>query len=266
MNSKELKYLIRSISLSFAINLRDKSHTIKSYKWNGRDVFYRSCSSDMDLIYQILLKSNHKAEYFFPIQIKPKVIFDIGANIGITSVFLAKIFPNASIYSFEPLINNFEILKKNTYEYNNIKIFNFGLGSSNGSFKVYLSEDNENYGGASFFPKDKGHISESYTKCEVKNTNDVLKELGINSIDLIKIDTEGAEHDILTSLNKKIIQDISWITGELHGNRDFELLNYLDNLGFSISFKKIINNNLFMFSAGKKEIISKLSRKELRIL
>ena len=266
MNSKELKYLIRSMSLSFAISLRDKSHNLKSFRWNGSEVFYRSSSSDMDLIYQILLKTNHKAEYFFPKQVNPKIIFDIGANIGINSVFLAKIFPKASIYSFEPLIDNFEILKKNTSEYKNIEVFNFGLGSINGSFKVYLSEDDENFGGVSFFPKEEGHRSEPYTQCEVKNTNDVIKQLGINCIDLIKIDTEGAEYDILTSLNKIIIQNISWITGELHGNRDFELLDYLDNLGFSVSFNKLINNKLFMYSAGKKEIISKLSRKEVRML
>ena len=266
MNSKEFKYLIRSKSLSFGLNLRDKSHNLKSYRWNKKEVFYRSSSSDMDLIYQILLKSNHKAEYFFPLQVKPKIIFDIGANIGITSIFLAKLFPNACIYSFEPLIDNFEVLKKNTYEYKNIEVFNFGLGSNNGSFKVYLSEDVENFGGVSFFPKKKGHKSESYTMCEVKNTNDVIKELGITFIDLIKIDTEGAEYDILTSLNNKILQNISWITGELHGNRDFELLDYLDSLGFSVSFKKLINNKLFMFSAGKKEIIDQLTRKEVRIL
>jgi len=266
MNSKEIKYLLRSKSLRFATSLRDKSHNLKSYRWNGKKVFYRSSSSDMDLIYLILLKSNHKAEYFFPFQIKPKIIFDIGANIGITSIFLSKIFPNSSIYSFEPLIDNFEVLKKNTRDYKNIEVFNFGLGSRNGSFKVYLNEDVENFGGVSFFPKRKGHKSEPYAECEVKNTNDVIKEIGINYIDLIKIDTEGAEYDILTSLNNKIIKSVSWITGELHGNRDFELLEYLDNLGFSISFKKLINQELFMFSAGKKEIISQLSRKEVTIL
>ena len=266
MNSKELKYLIRSLSLGFAINLRDKSHDLKSFNWNGRKVYYRSSSSDMDLIYQILLKSKHKAEYFFPRQVNPRVILDIGGNIGITSIFLAKIFPNASIYSFEPLLDNFKILQKNTHEYNNIEVFNFGLGSRNGSFKAYLSEDSENFGGVSFFPKEKGHKSESYTECEVKNINDVIKDLNISLIDLIKIDTEGSEYDILSSLNHEIINSVSWITGELHGNRDFELLDYLNSLGFSISFKKLINNRLFMFSAGKKEIISQLSRKEIRIL
>ena len=98
----------------------------------------------MSLIYEILLKSQNKAEYFFPKQINPKVILDIGGNIGITSIFLAKVFPNASIYTFEPLKENFELLEKNIQNYPNIKAFNVGLGSKNGSFKVYFSDDPEN--------------------------------------------------------------------------------------------------------------------------
>ena len=88
----------------------------------------------------------------------------------------------------------------------------------------------------------------------------------MNQVDLIKIDTEGAEHDILTCLNDKILNKVSWITGELHGNRDFELLNYLESLGFSIALKKEIDNRLFMFNAGKADLISKLTRKDIKIL
>ena len=266
MNSKEFKYLMRSLSYSFAINLRDKSHSLKSYNWKDKEVFYRTSTSDMALIYEILLKSKHNAEYFFPEIIKPKVIFDIGGNIGITSIYLANVFPGAMIYTFEPLLENFQILEKNTHQYSNIKVFNVGLGSKNGSFKVYLSDNSENYGGVSFYSEGYGNKDEPYTECKVRNINDIIKELKIDEIDLIKIDTEGAEYDILTSLNDKFFESISWIAGELHGNRDFELLNYLNRMGFSISVKKLIDNRLFMFNAGKKEIISQLSRKEIKIL
>ena len=220
----------------------------------------------MILIYEILLKSKYKREYYFPEKINPQVIFDIGGNIGITSIYLATIFPKAFIYSFEPLKENFEILQKNTSQFNNIKAFNYGLGAQNGSFKVYLSDDKENFGGISFYSEVEGNLSESFTECEVKNINDVVKLLDINCIDLIKIDTEGAEFDILTNLETELLSQTSWITGELHGNRDFELLNYLYGLGFFISLSKNIDNRLFMFSAGKQDIISKLSRKEIKIL
>ena len=266
MNSKEFKYLMRSLSFNFAMSRRDKTHNLRSYNWNGKKVVYRTSSSDMTLIYEILLKSKYRSEYYFPEKIKPEVILDIGGNVGITSIYLASIFPNATIYTFEPLLENFKILQKNTEQYGNIKVFNIGLGSKNGSFKVFLSDDSENFGGASFYSEGEGNKTESYTECKVRNINDVIQELNISAIDLIKIDTEGAEYDILSCLNDKILRSILWITGELHGNRDFELLNYLNSMGFSISVKKLIDNRLFMFNAGKEEIISQLSRKEIKIL
>ena len=264
--SKKLKYLIRSKSFEFVKNITDKSHRISSLAWNSKKIYYRTSSSDMMLIYEILLKSKNKREYYFPEELRPKVIFDIGGNIGITSIYLATLFPESQIYTFEPLKENFEILKKNTLQFNNIEVFNFGLGAENGSFKLYLSDNQENYGGVSFYPEGEGNLTEPSTECEVKNVNDVIKEIGLISVDLIKIDTEGAEYDILTSFKVEFLNKTSWITGELHGNRDFELLNYLENMGFSISLNKNIDNRLFMFNAGRKEVISKLTRKEVRIL
>jgi FkbM family methyltransferase len=266
MSSKGFKYLIKSKSLSFASDLKDKNHRISSLSWNNKKVYYRTSTSDMTLIYEILLQSKYKSEYFFPDELNPKIIFDIGGNIGITAIYLSSKFPDAIIYTFEPLTENFEILKKNIQHYQNIKAFNVGLGAKNGSFKVFLSNDSENFGGVSLYPDPVGNVAESYVLCEVNNINDIVKKHNIGIIDLIKIDTEGAEYDILLSLEEKTLRNVSWITGELHGNRDFEVLNYLENLGFSIALKKEIDNRLFMFNAGKKEIISKLSRKIIKIL
>ena len=103
MSSKKLKYLIKSQSFEFAKNIEDKSYRISSLNWNNIKVRYRTGSSDMVLIYEILLKSKYKKEYYFPENLKPMVIFDIGGNIGITAIYLASLFPNAMIYTFEPL-------------------------------------------------------------------------------------------------------------------------------------------------------------------
>jgi len=127
--SRKLKYLIKSKSFEFVNNIKDKSHRISSLAWNNKKIYYRTSSSDMMLIYEILLKSKYKREYYFPEELKPKVIFDIGGNIGITSIYLASLFPEALIYTFEPLKENFEILKKNTIQFKNVEVFNFGLGA-----------------------------------------------------------------------------------------------------------------------------------------
>ena len=90
--------------------------------------------------------------------------------------------------------------------------------------------------------------------------------LNIKEIDLIKIDTEGAEFDILTALNKKYLENVKWITGELHGYKDFELLTYLQSFGFRIGVKKQINNRLFMFHALNNKTSEMLNKRDAKRL
>jgi len=65
MSSKKLKYLIKSKSIEFAKNIEDKSYRISSLNWNNIKVHYRTGSSDMVLIYEILLKSKYKKRILF---------------------------------------------------------------------------------------------------------------------------------------------------------------------------------------------------------
>ena len=57
---------------------------------------------------------------------------------------------------------------------------------------------------------------------------EALASLGITTVDVIKIDAEGAEHDILMSFPTDVLTSAQVISGELHrGPRDDELLDYL---------------------------------------
>lgn len=262
MNSADLKYLIRSGSFKFMKDRTNKSQSLESYDYKGKPVYYRTGTSDMMIINEILLKKGYKGEYWLPNEIEPDVILDIGGNIGITSIYLANRFPNAKIFTFEPLPKNFEILQKNTELYENISVFNVGLGKEDGSFDIYMSEDSQNFGGASLYFEAGGVNKSLKVTCQIRNSKDMLNELNINSIDLIKIDTEGAEYDILTSLDKEMLKNVKWITGELHGYKDFKLLDYLEELGFLVGMKKSLDNRLFMFHCAKQKIIDKLNKKD----
>ncbi len=57
MSSVSLKYLLKSKSFKFMRDRKDKSHSLQSFRYQGRDIYYRSNTSDMTLIYEILLKS-----------------------------------------------------------------------------------------------------------------------------------------------------------------------------------------------------------------
>src|SRR5262245_16991633 len=62
-------------------------------------------------------------------------VFDVGANIGLYSIFLTRSHRDLKIFAFEPIPQTFSILSKNVEKYRNdsqVKLFNFGLSSRPG--------------------------------------------------------------------------------------------------------------------------------------
>lgn len=90
-----LRVLARSRSLRFTINAarRVRAKTLAKLRWRGHDVFYRPGTSDPFVIYQVLLRRGGKAEYCLPLALEPKVILDIGSNIGTSILFFTNSFP-----------------------------------------------------------------------------------------------------------------------------------------------------------------------------
>ncbi len=141
------------------------------YRHNNKPVHYRTGSSDMRLIYEILLKKGRKADYWIPKGINPKIILDIGANIGISAIYFAIRYPTAEIYAFEPMPDNYKLLEKNVREYENIKTFNVALGKEEGRFNIHNSDTDTNYGGASFHKL--GVNPDSHIEVTVKNPSTI---------------------------------------------------------------------------------------------
>lgn len=83
----------------------------------------------------------------------------------------------------------------------------------------------------------------------------VLAENSLKEIDVIKIDTEGAEWDIPTAFPESVIRTAKFITGELHGNKDFALLEYLSRW-FEVGMRKKLSSRLFNFQAVAKKASS----------
>jgi len=86
----------------------------------------------------------------------------------------------------------------------------------------------------------------------VRDLNALLKENEITQVDLIKIDVEGSEYDVLTSLDPSLLQRVQWIVGELHSVRDFALLDYL-SAWFEIDGRKTITKECWKFHAVNRD-------------
>lgn len=244
----DLSYLARSGSWRF---MRDaKAHaggadghpSIGQLSWNGHPVYYRAGTSDCFVIHEVLLRPT----YTIPSTLTPRTILDIGGNIGAASVYLTRQFPNATIHTFEPVPANLELLRKNVADYPKITIHPVALGSENGELTLFGSDNDDNFGGFSFF--DQGVNADRRMSVPIRHAQDYLDEQAIPAPDVIKIDTEGAEYSILKALRPSVLQRVQWIVGELHGERDFDLLAYLTPW-FHIGLSKAIDSRLFTFNA-----------------
>src|ERR1700747_2328431 len=108
-----LKVLARSRSLRFTADMvrQPPTASLARLRWSGHDIFYRSGSADPFVLYQVLLKSGRKAEYYVPPGLRPKIILDVGSNIGASIIYFHQHFPGANIFGFEPHPDTFRILK-----------------------------------------------------------------------------------------------------------------------------------------------------------
>ncbi len=190
------------------------------------DLRIRTGTSDALLLREAVLSGFDFREYRVPPAIQPRTILDIGANTGIVSLTLKRKYSNARVIAFEPLPENFALLEYNLRNLDNVLAVPFGLGRETGELEYYASDDPTNLGGGSFHPN-PSQMDQACGKLQILSPADALKRFDIRDVDLIKIDTEGAEHDILTGFPVNVISRVSAIVGELHRVKDEETLEFL---------------------------------------
>jgi FkbM family methyltransferase len=202
---------------------------------------------------------------FFKIS-RPKLILDIGSCDGLDSIKYSYLFPNSTIYAFEPIFKNLELIKKNIekYKVNNIKIVDKALSNEEGEATFYLSSGRPeditqdmdwDFGNksSSLLPpakaKDILPWLEFKDEIKVKTTTlyNFMNSKGFNEVDFIHMDVQGAELLVLEGAFS-YIQAIKMIwleveNMELYKNQplknDVEV--YLSSKGF-IKIKDTVNH------------------------
>jgi len=163
--------------------------------------------------------------------LNPKIIIDIGANIGAASLFFAINYPKSKIYSFEPTKINFSLLQKNVGNFPNVTIIQKGIYDENKKQKIYINSNNP--GTNSIY--EKWRKFDNYEYANFIKLKDYLNENNIKNIDILKIDTEGCEVSILQSI-KSLINQITVIYLEHHSEQQGLMIKNL--LSTSHNIKK----------------------------
>ncbi len=218
MKNKELKLICRERKNKIEI-YKTKKHLFK--KCTVFNFSHRGTKADIGVIKQIfedgdydlskLKRYNDIYKAYRDILNKgyTPLIIDCGANIGASSLYLYKMFPEAKVFAIEPDKDNFSFLKKNTRNVN-IKLLNCAVSSTSG--QSVLVDTGEGEWGYRL-----GKEGEQGNVVNVNSMNQILDGIENDNLTpfILKIDIEGGEKELF-SKNTSWFDDFYLAIIELH--------------------------------------------------
>ena len=180
--------------------------------------------------------------------VKDDIVVDLGANIGVFSVYAQNHHPKF-IYSIEPSLETFKLLTKNTSQFPNIKCINAAITDIDG--ESYISEIPKE-SAINFLRENIENITHDpskkvkFTKVQTFNINTLIQDNNIPKIDYLKVDIEGGELDLFKSINKTYLaNNIKKIAIEYHTNEiKNQIISILEKCDFTIENSEIKNKNI----------------------
>lgn len=171
---------------------KNKESEIHSVVFHGRQLYYRTMTTDITLICNIIVR--RFGQYTTKLGKDIKGIIDLGANIGLFSIKFANKYPNASFIAVEPDEDNYKMLRMNTAGYRNIITVQAGVWWRNAYLKVI----------------DTGKGPYAYRVEETQMKNGTIKGKTIDDLcqehhipaDVVKMDIEGSEFPIFEHLDE----------------------------------------------------------------
>ena len=237
---------------------------------NGLEVAYQS-RGELDQFYEDIFEKRIYTRH--GVTLWPgDCVFDVGANIGMFSLFVLHSFPEARVYAFEPAPPLFELLRLNTAGFGaRVKLFPFALADRPGtaaltyypnttgmsSFHADAREEraalavileNRRRSGAPGIEELLGHAEDFFAErlrsenfeCPLRTLSDVLRDEGVERVDLLKLDVEKSEAQVLAGIAELDWYRIGQIAAEVHdiGRRLEEIRQGLESRGFTFAIEQ----------------------------
>jgi len=175
------------------------------------------------------------------------VVYDIGANTGLYSLFAARKCPQGTVVAFEPYPPNIRVLERDITRnsLDNVKVIKSALSDSVGEIEFsWPIDDDIGYGSSSIGTDD----TEGETTVPTTTGNILVADGEIPPPNVVKIDVEGAEPLVIDGLDEVLTEpSCRAVYCEVHlpgvskrpSIQDFggsieELENWLIELGFSV--------------------------------
>ncbi|MEU8834402.1 FkbM family methyltransferase [Streptomyces sp. NBC_01717] len=189
------------------------------------------------------------------------VVFDVGANIGLFSLYAAQEWPEARIFAFEPAPEVFEALEENMRIVENASLFRLALGERGEerefsyypgytmmsgfeadpeADRVLVESFIENQVNSSVADAQRrpalvdsmaktldGRFRQEKFPVRVERLADIATAHGVDRIDLLKLDVEGSELDVLLGISASLWKGIGQVVAEV-ADRDGELAAVTD--------------------------------------
>ena len=182
-------------------------------------------------------------EYEIHLSFIPRVILDLGANIGLASVYFANKYPSSKIIAVEPEESNFSLLLDNTKNYKNIvPLQNAVSDQSNKHVEIV----NKGYGNWGFMTQLKEESEDSKSVVKTITIKETVDTYNLASIDILKVDIEGAEKELFEGNFESWMPITKCIIVELHDNM---------KRGCSKAFFTCISKYNFSFSMRGENLI-----------
>jgi FkbM family methyltransferase len=176
----------------------------------GGVLWIRAGTVDVAVVRTVFLLDEYGTEALPPEPLD--CVVDVGAHIG---SFVVKIAPLAAhILAIEPMADNLEIFRRNLtgLTVGRVDLIPAAISDHAGKMRLFQGRNTASH---SAFPGDGTTTQES---CEVEclRLPDVLNQKQIAHVDFLKVDCEGAEYGILSSLQAWGLERIDRIVMEYH--------------------------------------------------
>jgi len=191
-------------------------------------VFLRARTSDVMAFHQIFVDT----ELECPTPGAPRFIVDGGSNAGYSAIYFANRYPAARIVTIEVDDANCDLMTRNVAPYSNITPMKAGLWSHSGFLRIENPDD------AKWAHRVVPAQADDADAIPAVSIPDVMSKAGVDHIDILKLDIEGAERELFSDGGEAWIDRVGMIMVELHDHFrpgcTAAMHRLIDGRGFSV--------------------------------